>query len=202
MTDSSISGTSDSRSEARSDSKADSRGSDGSESRIGSSRRSGSSTRGSSLSESSIRRVCTFWLGKSLYALDVRAVRRIMPIEGAVPVPRVNSAIVGLQIQRGIPVPLINVVEVLGLSEAFDALQATTALVIEAEGLHFGLTIGRVDAVLDVKKESLRRRTSESEPEVIGGVFDGIGDPPRAATLISTTQLLQRVNRIRFHKNK
>lgn len=210
MTDSSMDKRMDSRSDSRADSRSDSRAdprsdsrvSDGSASRPGSTRGSRSSGRASSLSESSIRRVCTFWLGRSLYALDVRVVRRILPIEGAVPVPRAHSAIVGLQIQRGMAVPLVNGAELLGLSESFDASQASVALLVEADGMNFGLTIGRVDAVLDVRKDALRRRTSESEPEAIAGVFDAIGDPPRAATLISTGALLHRVQQLRFSKNK
>jgi purine-binding chemotaxis protein CheW len=144
------------------------------------------------------KRICTFLLGKNMYAVDVRIVRRILPINNAVPVPRSNSAIVGLQIQRGVTVPLLNACELLGLHETFDAHTAPTALVIEADGLHFGLTIARVDAVVTVRREDLRARTSESEPEVIAGIYEAVGTPPQPVTLVSTEELLKRVSRLRF----
>jgi chemotaxis signal transduction protein len=196
-----MTGTSDAASsESRAESPRDSRASDGSGSEIGSTRGSRSSQRASSLSTTSIRRVCTFWIGRTLYALDVRAVRRIIAIENAVPVPRAQAAVVGLQIQRGAAVPLIDIVQLLELQEKFDASKATTALVVEADRLVFGVAIDRVDAVINVGKDALRRRTSESEPEVFAGVFDEIGSPPRSATLLHTEKLLERVGGIRFHR--
>jgi chemotaxis signal transduction protein len=144
------------------------------------------------------KRICAFVLGRSLYGVDVRIVRRILPVTNAIPVPRTDSAVVGLQIQRGVAVPLLNPCELLGLREQFDAGAATTALVIESEGLHFGLTISRVDAVVTVRREDLRPRTSESEPEVIAGVYEAVGSPPQPVTLLSSEQLLKRVARLRF----
>ena len=145
------------------------------------------------------KRICTFLLGEHLYAVDVRIVRRILPISNAVPVPRSHSAIVGVQIQRGVAVPLLNACELLGLSEtAFDAHAAPTALVIETDALHFGLTISRVEAVIAVRREDLRLRTSESEPEVIAGIYEAVGTPPQPVTLVSTEELLKRVARLRF----
>jgi chemotaxis signal transduction protein len=103
-----------------------------------------------------------------------------------------------MQIQRGVAVPLLDACALLGLREKFDAHTAPTALVIESDGLHFGLTIARVDAVVTVNREDLRPRTSESEPEVIAGIYEAVGTPPQPVTLVSTEELMKRVSRLRF----
>jgi chemotaxis signal transduction protein len=145
------------------------------------------------------KRIVAFLLGEHMYAVDVRIVRRILPVSNAVPVPRSHSALVGLQIQRGAAVPLLNTCELLGLSEsAFDAHAAPTALVIETDGLTFGLTITRVDAVIPVRREDLRLRTGVSEPDGIAGIYEAVGTPPQPVTLVSTEELLKRVARMRF----
>lgn len=195
-------GESESMSQADDSAASHSRASDLSQSyhEDASTRGSRTRTKGSRTQEGKIRRVCAFWLGSTLYALDVRVVRRIIPIQDAVPVPKTDPCVVGLQIQRGSAVTLINAVGLLGLREAFDPDKCGTALVVEADNLYFGIVIDRIESVVNAPTETFRRRTSDAEPEVIAGVYEALGDPPQPATLLDTDYILARVNQLRFKK--
>jgi purine-binding chemotaxis protein CheW len=63
-------------------------------------------------------RVCLITLSGRLFALDLRSVREVFPVESITPVPGMPSVLSGVTNLRGIVVPLVDVRSLLGLSTA------------------------------------------------------------------------------------
>jgi purine-binding chemotaxis protein CheW len=142
-----------------------------------------------------------FRLGNSTYGVDVKAVKRIVSIEGVVPVPRSTNSIIGLQIIRGAAVPIVSLAEVLSLAEPLElARQARTALVLAVGGVECGVAVERIDGVSDVRKAQLQPRSSDAEPAAIAGVYSAVGQPPQPVTLLSLEEISRRVQEIRIRK--
>lgn len=180
---------------------SESQGSGGSQSE--SALRSASSAGSSRAASSSTpRRVCVFRLGNSTYGVDVKAVRRIVTIEGLVPVPRSPSSLIGLQIIRGVAIPVVSLAEVLSLAEPLDQVrQAHMALVLVLDGVECGAAIERIEGVFDVRKAELQPRSSDAEPAAIAGIYPAVGDPPQPVTLLSIREISHRIHELRIRKH-
>lgn len=180
---------------------SESQGSVGSQSESGTPRRSSSGGSSRAASLSAPRRICVFRLGNSTYGLDVKAVRRIVAIDGIVPVPRSPASLIGLQIIRGAAIPIISLTEVLSLPEPIEqARQARTALVLFLDGIECGAAIERIDGVADVRKAELLPRSSDAEPAAIAGIYPAVGEPPQPVTLLSVEEIARRIQELRIRK--
>jgi chemotaxis signal transduction protein len=58
-----------------------------------------------------------FWLRGRCYGIDVRAVAEVLTVEALVPVPLTQRAVQGLFTLRGTPVALVDIAELLALSD-------------------------------------------------------------------------------------
>lgn len=98
-------------------------------------------------------RVCLALIGGELFALDLRYVREVFPVEHLTPVPRLPSVIVGVANLRGTIMPLVDVRAALGLSGHMAGQRY--AVVISHGIQQAGLLVDDVPEIRTVAKDTL-----------------------------------------------
>lgn len=98
-------------------------------------------------------RVCVALIGGELFALDLRYVREVFPVEHLTPVPKMPSVIVGVANLRGTIMPLVDVRAALGL--AGHAAGQKYAVVINHGTQQVGLLVDEVPEIRTIAKETL-----------------------------------------------
>ncbi len=103
-----------------------------------------------------------FEVGGSLYALDVSCVREVVRWQPVTPLPKAPALIRGVVDLRSVVIPVVDLGEALR-GECVVPGPSTRIVVVEADGLIFGLV---VDAAVDVRSVDA----------------SSMGDPPALAT--------------------
>ncbi len=98
-------------------------------------------------------RVCLAMIGNELFAIDLRYVREVFPVEHLTPVPKMPSVIVGVSNLRGTIMPLVDVRSALGLSH--DGGGQRYAIVISHGTQQVGLLVDDVPEIRTVAKDDL-----------------------------------------------
>lgn len=96
-------------------------------------------------------RACLFAIADELFAIDLRYVREVFPLESVTPVPRMPSILVGVANLRGSVMPLVDLRPALGLPPALPKL----AVVIKHGPLQAGLLIEDVPEIRTVSEDTL-----------------------------------------------
>jgi chemotaxis signal transduction protein len=116
--------------------------------------------------------LCTFWMNREHLALDVALVAELVTLEAGVSVPLASGAVKGLFNLRGVPVPIVDLNEVLKLGGAKPAAPKGPALVIRREDLVLAFPVDGMDSVTPLSRHSV------TEP--------GVDDHPAVACLLTS----------------
>lgn len=98
-------------------------------------------------------RVCLAMIGGELFAIDLRYVREVFPVEHVTPVPKMPSVIVGVANLRGTIMPLVDVRSALGLSNVGTGQKFS--VVIKHGQQQVGLLVDDVPEIRTVSKDAL-----------------------------------------------
>lgn len=90
-------------------------------------------------------------LSGNLFAIDLRSVREVFPIESVTPVPGMPSVLAGVTNLRGVVVPLVDVRPLLDLPMSEGALRF--AVVIHHGGNQVGVLVDQVPEIRTVLSE-------------------------------------------------
>jgi chemotaxis signal transduction protein len=98
--------------------------------------------------------ICTFWIGRDCFGLDVDLVNEVLLVEAIHPIPWAPSALLGLFNSRGQVVPVINLATLLGLAsdptDSHGAQAAQTAILLKADALVAAAVIDRPGLVVQL----------------------------------------------------
>lgn len=96
-------------------------------------------------------RVCLITLSGGLFALDLRSVREVFPVESITPVPGMPSVLSGVTNLRGVVVPLVDVRSLLGLS--ISGMPPKFGVVIHHGVNQVGVLVDQVPEIRTVKQD-------------------------------------------------
>jgi purine-binding chemotaxis protein CheW len=109
-------------------------------------------------------RVCLITLSGGTFALDLRGVREVFPIESITPVPGMPSVLVGVTNLRGVVLPIVDVRSVLGLTTVGPLPKFVVVL---AHGRNqVGVLVDRVPEIKTVEQDQFLSATEAGEAEV------------------------------------
>lgn len=143
---------------------------------------------------------CVFWLGGQRYALDTVCVLEAVLLTQLVPVPLSPPWLVGLTSLRGMPLPVVDLPEVLALPKVPEAREEATekpALVLRVEGIFLSGRVDRIEAVYPFAAARLEAAASAAEHPAVRGLLE-VGKAGGPATLLDHVELSRRVNELRF----
>ncbi len=145
--------------------------------------------------------LCTFWLGRRCFGLDVVCVGEVVAIEGGVtPVPLARPAVRGVMNLRGTPMPVVDLAEVLGLGAAPGAERATTraAVIVRDADLAAAALVDRMEAVIPGGRGDFTARQGADEHPAVAGFLDTRAAGGRVVTVLEHRVLLERLNALRY----
>jgi purine-binding chemotaxis protein CheW len=96
-------------------------------------------------------RVCLITLSGGLFAIDLRSVREVFPVESITPVPGMPSVLSGVTNLRGVVIPLVDVRSLLGLSTA--GTPPKFGVVIFHGGNQVGVLVDQVPEIRTVQQD-------------------------------------------------
>ncbi|GKS58770.1 chemotaxis protein CheW [Nitrospira sp.] len=136
-------------------------------------------------------RVCLVTIGTELFAIDLRYVREVFPVEHTTPVPKMPAVIVGVANLRGTIMPLVDVRSALGLGGTVSDEQF--AVVIRHGAQQVGLIVDEVPEIRTVSRDEVL--ASPSQPDraarpFISGILPVEG---RMGGMVEVPALLARV---------
>lgn len=145
------------------------------------------------------RGVCTFWLGKRHFGLDVSLVGEVVTIDTVTRVPMSPEPLRGLFNLRGAPVALLDLGPVLGLPDTHAAAVDTlSALVVRDDDLLVAFVIDRMEAVVPAGRGVMTDAAADDHPAVRG--FLELPGVANAVTVLDPGALLERLEAVRFVK--
>ena len=106
-------------------------------------------------------RVCLATIGQELFAIDLKFVREVFPVEHTTPVPRMPTVIVGVANLRGTIMPLVDMRSALGLSVAGGGQKF--AVVIKCGAQQVGLLVDDVPEIRTVSREDVLASPNQRE---------------------------------------
>ncbi|MEX5214885.1 MAG: chemotaxis protein CheW [Nitrospiraceae bacterium] len=112
-------------------------------------------------------RACLFAIAGELFAIDLRYVREVFPIESVTPVPKMPSVLVGVANLRGTVMPLVDMRPALGLLHP--SILQKLAVVIKHGSQQAGLMIDDVPEIRTVSADALL--TPPTQPDRIAQPF-------------------------------
>jgi purine-binding chemotaxis protein CheW len=115
--------------------------------------------------EEPVREYLGFRLAQERYALDLRHVREIARVPLITELPRAPSFVVGVMNLRGEVMPVLDLHERLGLTQAFPKSKSARVVVVETDRGPAGLLVDAVEQVVRLRPSSI-----ESPPPGLGGI--------------------------------
>ena len=148
------------------------------------------------LEESAVVQYVVFKLGRERYALEVRLVEEIQPVNELTRIPCTPAFVLGAVNVRGRILPVIDVKSFLGLVPA-ELTPTSKIIVVETSDLELGVIADQVDEVMDIRFDEIKTQIetlSGSSEEFIKGVTDD-------AVIILDMVRLARDKRIIIHED-
>lgn len=108
-------------------------------------------------------RVCLITLSGGTFALDLRSVREVFPVESITPVPGMPSVLVGVTNLRGVVLPIVDVRSLLGLTTAGPPPKFVVVLV--HGGNQVGVLTERVPEIRTVEQDQFLPATQAGQAE-------------------------------------
>ncbi len=106
-------------------------------------------------------RVCLAVIGGELFAIDLRYVREVFPVEHVTPVPKMPTVIVGVANLRGTIMPLVDVRSAMGMLSSAGAQKF--AIVIRHGQQQVGLLVDEVPEIRTVSQEEFLAAPNQQE---------------------------------------
>ena len=101
----------------------------------------------------------TFFLAGEEYGLEILRVREIIGMQPITRVPRTPAAVRGVINLRGKVIPIVDLRVKFGMEVADDS-ERTCIIVVQAQGVEFGVVVDRVSEVADVAGEDVEEAPS------------------------------------------
>lgn len=101
---------------------------------------------------SQILKVLVYRMGTQEFCIDIMRVREIRGWSPATPLPHAPNFVLGVVNLRGTVLPIINFATLLGFA-SLEPTSRSAIIVIEHEGVLFGLLVDGVSEVLDLDEE-------------------------------------------------
>jgi len=108
-------------------------------------------------------RVCLIMLSGGLFAIDLRSVREVFPVESITPVPGMPSVLSGVTNLRGVVVPLVDVRSLLGLSTV--GTPPKFGVVIHHGANQVGVLVDQVPEIRTVQQDQFLPAPQSGEAE-------------------------------------
>lgn len=108
-------------------------------------------------------RVCLITLSGGTFALDLRSVREVFPVESITPVPGMPSILVGVTNLRGVVLPIVDVRSLLGLTTA--GPPPKFVVVLAHGGNQVGVLTDRVPEIRTVEQDQFLPATQAGQAE-------------------------------------
>ena len=108
-------------------------------------------------------RVCLITLSGGTFALDLRSVREVFPVESITPVPGMPSILVGVTNLRGVVLPIVDVRSLLGLTTA--GTPPKFVVVLAHGGNQVGVLTDRVPEIRTVEQDQFLPATQAGQAE-------------------------------------
>jgi chemotaxis signal transduction protein len=141
--------------------------------------------------------LCTFWLGGRCLGLDVSLVGEVVALTGTTPVPKARDAVRGIFNLRGAPVVVLDLAEVLQLSEK-DATHQRIGLLIRTGEIVAAGQIDRMDSVIPAGRGEFVERDPDGEHAAVLGFLDDREHGGRVVTVIDPDVLVRRLTSMRY----
>jgi len=148
--------------------------------------------------------LCAFWLGDHCYGLETALVGEVVTVDAVTPVPMAPAPVRGLFNLRGVPVALVDLAQVLELSDAsvVDETRAgrpMVALVLRTEGLVVGLLIRRMEMVITRGRGTISYpEATEAEHPVVASFLELTDRGGITITVLDSQALLGRLDRLKY----
>jgi chemotaxis signal transduction protein len=148
--------------------------------------------------------LCAFWLGEQCYGLQTALVGEVVTVEALTPVPLAPAPVRGLFNLRGAPVALVDLAQVLELTDTGPAEEPRpgrplVALVLRTESLFVGLLIRRMEMVITRGRGVLSPpEASAAEHPVVAGFLELADRPDLPVTVLDSQALLARLDRLKY----
>jgi len=147
-------------------------------------------------------RVCIFAIDDSQYAVDLRHIREVLPIEFITPIPGLPPVVIGMTNVRGSVVPIIDLRLLLGLRPR---QLPPFAMVLRHEGYELAVLVDRAPEIITVTPDQFapwiqgRPEESEARRQIIDGAIKiddaviQILDVPQLVVFLDSKETLDRV---------
>lgn len=137
-------------------------------------------------------RVCLITLAGGLFALDLRSVREVFPVESITPVPGMPSVLSGVTNLRGVVVPLVDVRSLLGLSTA--GAPQTIGVVIHHGANQVGVLVDQVPEIRTVQQDQFLPAPPTGEADAQAFVSTILRIEDRMGGLLEVPTLLSHMD--------
>lgn len=137
-------------------------------------------------------RVCLITLSGGLFALDLRSVREVFPVESITPVPGMPSVLSGVTNLRGVVVPLVDVRSLLGLSTA--GAPQKIGVVIHHGTNQVGVLVDQVPEIRTVQQDQFLPAPTTGEADAQSFVSTILRIEDRMGGLLEVPTLLARMD--------
>ena len=110
-------------------------------------------------------RVCVFTIDDGYYAVDLRHIREVLPIESITPIPGMPPVVIGMTNVRGSVVPIVDLRLLLGLRPR---QLPPFAVVLRHEGYELAVLVDRSPEIMTVRPDQFELSQSPSQDSAAG----------------------------------
>ena len=146
-------------------------------------------------------RVCVFTIDDRYYAVDLRHIREVLPIESITPIPGMPPVVIGMTNVRGSVVPIVDLRLLLGLRPR---QLPPFAVVLRHEGYELAVLVDRSPEIMTVTPDQFELSQSSSQdsaagPHIVSGTLRindaviHILDVAQLVVLLDSNETMNRV---------
>jgi purine-binding chemotaxis protein CheW len=136
--------------------------------------------------------LCSFFVGKEEYVVDIMRVEEILPPQKVIPVPRAPSFVEGMLHVRGVLLPVVDLRQRLSGAEAGGPVAPKTRLLVCLLGRRrLALRVDRVTEVVRVRKSEIKPAPALLSPGRAPFIVGVCGTPERPRLLLDIKALLR-----------
>jgi len=149
---------------------------------------------GASVNKSNL---CAFWLAGRCLGLDVTLVGEVVTIQTATPVPMAHQAVRGVFNLRGAPVVVLELAEILDLTER-DETNGKVGLVLRVGEIVAAAQIDRMEAVIPAGRGTFKPRDPNGDHPAVLGFLDDRDATGKVVTVLDPLVLIERLQSLRY----
>jgi purine-binding chemotaxis protein CheW len=147
-------------------------------------------------------RVCVFTIDDGYYAVDLRHIREVFPIESITPIPGMPPVVIGMTNVRGSVVPIVDLRLLLGLRPR---QMPPFAVVLRHEGYELAVLVDRSPEIMTVMPDQFEvsmqgsSEDSEAARHIVNGKLNINGSATRlldVAQLVVFLDATETMNRV------